>query len=208
MRLSAPMRYCINDSPFRYGISNGTRKQVELVTFVELLCYSCANAEYHIRVYSWLFYILLVLCYVLSWFQGGRPLICFWIIPLVRGQHLCDANLINISPESTLNTKWSRRHQSVGPGGTIGCHKGNLWHRLWQQSAYNDNSRFPSTWHTTNNKNNATNRQNRRLCNISYGQVSYVRGTLVGNTCTIVDPSYVVGAAPVSAAPTTSSFAT
>ena len=39
-----------------------------------------------------------------------------------------------------------------------------------------------------------------------YHQVSNVRCTLVGNK--IVDPSDVVGAAPVSAAPTTSSFST
>ena len=199
------MRYCMNDSLFRYGISNGTRKQVELVTLVELLYYNCANAKYHIRVHSRLFYILLVLCYVLSWFQEGRPLICFGIIPLVRGQHLCDANLINISPESILNTKWSRRHQSVAPGGTIGCHKDNLWHHLWQQSAYND-SWFLTAWHTTNNKNSATNKQNSRLWYISYHQVSNVSSTLVGYK--IVDPSDVVGAAPVSAAPTTSSFST
>ena len=39
-----------------------------------------------------------------------------------------------------------------------------------------------------------------------YGQVSNIRRTLVGNK--IVDHSYVVGASPVGAAPTTSSFST
>ena len=40
----------------------------------------------------------------------------------------------------------------------------------------------------------------------SYYQVSYIRWTLVGNK--IVDHSDVVGASPVGAAPTTSSFST
>ena len=39
-----------------------------------------------------------------------------------------------------------------------------------------------------------------------YRQVSYIRRTLVGNK--IVDHSDVVGASPVGAAPTTSSFST
>ena len=39
-----------------------------------------------------------------------------------------------------------------------------------------------------------------------YRQVSNIRHTLVGNN--IVDHSYVVGASPVGAAPTTSSFST
>ena len=41
---------------------------------------------------------------------------------------------------------------------------------------------------------------------VSYRQVSNIRRTLVGNQ--IVDPSDVVGASPVGAAPTTSSFST
>ena len=40
----------------------------------------------------------------------------------------------------------------------------------------------------------------------NYRQVSNIRGTLVGNK--IVDHSDVVGASPVGAAPTTSSFST
>ena len=40
----------------------------------------------------------------------------------------------------------------------------------------------------------------------NYHQVSYIRRTLVGNK--IVDRSDVVGASPLSAAPTTSSFST
>ena len=43
-------------------------------------------------------------------------------------------------------------------------------------------------------------------CFVTYRQVSNIRYTLVGNK--IVDASDVVGAAPVSAAPTTSSFST
>ena len=42
--------------------------------------------------------------------------------------------------------------------------------------------------------------------NAHYRQVSNIRRTLVGNK--IVDHSYVVGASPVGAAPTTSSFST
>ena len=42
--------------------------------------------------------------------------------------------------------------------------------------------------------------------NINYGKVSNIRRTLVGNE--IVDHSDVVGASPVGAAPTTSSFST
>ena len=42
--------------------------------------------------------------------------------------------------------------------------------------------------------------------NIKYRQVSNIRRTLVGNE--IVDHSDVVGASPVGAAPTTSSFST
>ena len=41
---------------------------------------------------------------------------------------------------------------------------------------------------------------------IQYRQVSNIKRTLVGNE--IVDPSDVVGASPVGAAPTTSSFST
>ena len=41
---------------------------------------------------------------------------------------------------------------------------------------------------------------------IVYRKVSYIRRTLVGNK--IVDHSDVVGASPVGAAPTTSSFST
>ena len=44
------------------------------------------------------------------------------------------------------------------------------------------------------------------LCQDSYRQVSNIRRTSVGNT--IVDHSDVVGASPVGAAPTTSSFST
>ena len=43
-----------------------------------------------------------------------------------------------------------------------------------------------------------------RCWNQSYRQVSNIRRTLIGNT--IVDHSDVVGASPVGAAPTTSSF--
>ena len=42
--------------------------------------------------------------------------------------------------------------------------------------------------------------------NVNYRQVSNIRCTLVGNE--IVDHSDVVGASPVGAAPTTSSFST
>ena len=42
--------------------------------------------------------------------------------------------------------------------------------------------------------------------NVNYRQVSNIRCTLVGNN--IVDHSIVVGASPVTAAPTTSSFPT
>ena len=44
------------------------------------------------------------------------------------------------------------------------------------------------------------------LCKTHYRQISNIRRTLVGNK--IVDYSDVVGAAPVGAAPTTSSFST
>ena len=44
------------------------------------------------------------------------------------------------------------------------------------------------------------------IINISYSHISNISGTLVGNN--IVDHSDVVGASPVGAAPTTSSFST
>ena len=46
----------------------------------------------------------------------------------------------------------------------------------------------------------------RHLASMSYRQVSNIRRTLVGNK--FVDDSDVVGASPVGAAPTTSSFST
>ena len=45
-----------------------------------------------------------------------------------------------------------------------------------------------------------------RLDRLNYRQVSNIRRTLFGNK--IVDNSYVVGASPVGAAPTTSSLST
>ena len=45
-----------------------------------------------------------------------------------------------------------------------------------------------------------------RVSGIEYRQVSNIRRTLIGNK--IVDHSDVVGASPVGAAPTTSSFST
>ena len=44
------------------------------------------------------------------------------------------------------------------------------------------------------------------ICYLNYRKVSNIRRTLVGNK--IVDHSDVVGASPVGAAPTTSSFST
>ena len=44
------------------------------------------------------------------------------------------------------------------------------------------------------------------MCFNVYRKTSNIRRTFVGNT--IVDPSDVVGASPVGAAPTTSSFST
>ena len=46
----------------------------------------------------------------------------------------------------------------------------------------------------------------RFVCAYTYRKVSYIRRTVVGNK--IVDHSDVVGASPVGAAPTTSSFST
>ena len=46
----------------------------------------------------------------------------------------------------------------------------------------------------------------KHLLYLHYRKVSNIRGTLVGNK--IVDHSDVVGASPVGAAPTTSSFST
>ena len=52
----------------------------------------------------------------------------------------------------------------------------------------------------------STNASEATLMNIHYCQVSNIRRTLVGNN--IVDHSDVVGASPIGAAPTTSSFST
>ena len=82
----------------------------------------------------------------------------------------------------------------------------NIWSRmLWQVMAYYLHSysrrkyvykRWPFTFVATNN-----------LCrNWTYRKVSNIRRTLVGNK--IVDHSDVVGASPVGAATTTSSFST